>query len=84
MEFSYYFHYCKNLKFEDRPDYASLKSLLFDLIASKENINNLPEYMFDWFIDDENPEEQEVFSDREVSIIYLIIYGILLFQKCTF
>lgn len=84
MEFSYYFHYCKNLKFEDRPDYASLKSLLFDLIASKENINNLPEYMFDWFIDDENPEEQEVFSDREVSIIYLIIYGILLFQECTF
>ncbi len=57
MDFAYYFHYCKNLKFEDRPDYSSLKGLLFDLILSKESVTlAYPEFMMDWFIDEENIE----------------------------
>ena len=51
MEFSYYFHYCKNLKFEDRPDYTTLKCLFADLLASRVNIDE--EFIYDWF-DDEN------------------------------
>lgn len=47
MEFSYYFHYCKNLKFEDRPDYTTIKCLFADLLASKINPEN--EFVFDWF-----------------------------------
>ena len=51
MEFSFYFHYCKNLEFEDRPDYNTLKYLFADLLASRVNIED--EFIFDWF-DDSN------------------------------
>lgn len=57
MEFSYYFHYCKNLKYEDRPDYSTLKSLFYDLLMTQENINiHYPEFTFDWFEDDKKDE----------------------------
>lgn len=51
IEFSFYFHYCKNLKFEDRPDYSSLKGAFADLLSSR----MLPgqELNYDWF-DEEN------------------------------
>ena len=52
MEFSYYFHYCKNLKFEDRPDYSTLKSLFYDLLISQVNITNTTDFMFDWFYEE--------------------------------
>lgn len=52
MEFSYYFHYCKNLKFEDRPDYSTLKSLFYDLLMSQVQINNVMDFVFDWFTDE--------------------------------
>jgi serine/threonine protein kinase len=52
-EFSYYFHYCKNLKFEDRPDYNSLKSMFAELLNSRMKIHNLKELVYDWF-DEEN------------------------------
>ena len=52
-EFSYYFHYCKNLKFEDRPDYNSLKSMFADLLMSRMKINGIKELIYDWF-DEEN------------------------------
>ena len=52
-EFSYYFHYCKNLKFEDRPDYNSLKSMFAELLSSRMKIHNLKELVYDWF-DEEN------------------------------
>jgi serine/threonine protein kinase len=53
LEFSYYFHYCKNLKYEDRPDYATLKSLFYDLLMQQENVNvGYPEFTLDWFEDD--------------------------------
>ena len=52
-EFSYYFHYCKNLKFEDRPDYNSLKCMFGELLESRKKINNIKELIYDWF-DEEN------------------------------
>jgi len=61
MEFSYYFHYCKNLKFEDRPDYTTLKCLFADLLASRINIED--EFIFDWFDDSnffKNKKEKEL------------------------
>ena len=57
MEFSYYFHYCKNLKFEDRPDYTTLKCMFADLLASRIKIEN--EFVFDWF-DENNSNRKEV------------------------
>ena len=38
IEFSYYFHYCRNLKFEDRPDYNMLKKLFMDVLVSRINL----------------------------------------------
>ena len=52
-EFSFYFHYCKNLKFEDRPDYNSLKCMFAELLSSRMKINNIKELVYDWF-DEEN------------------------------
>ena len=31
MEFASYFHYCRSLRFDDKPDYAYLKRLFRDL-----------------------------------------------------
>jgi hypothetical protein len=59
VEFAYYFHYCKNLKFEDRPDYSTLKSLFFDLLMQDYSINT--EFVFDWFLE---PEEEKEERDR--------------------
>lgn len=61
MDFAYYFHYCKNLKFEDRPDYSSLKSLFFDLLMQQESSNPMayPEFTFEWFEDAQEEKEEE-------------------------
>ena len=56
-EFSYYFNYCKNLKFEDRPDYNSLKGMFAELLSSR--INNLKELVYDWF------DEENVYRERK-------------------
>ena len=61
MEFSYYFHYCRNLKFEDRPDYNTLKSLFADLLSTRINLKE--EVIFDWF-DEENNYRQK--KDEEL------------------
>jgi len=61
MEFSYYFHYCRNLKFEDRPDYSTLKSLFADLLSSRINLKE--EVIFDWF-DEDNKYRQK--KDEEL------------------
>ena len=61
MEFSYYFHYCRNLKFEDRPDYNTLKTLFIDLLSSRINLKE--EVIFDWF-DEENKYRQK--KDEEL------------------
>ena len=44
-EFATYVHYCKTLRFEDRPDYSFLRKNFKDLMA-KENLEY--DYVFDW------------------------------------
>ena len=58
-EFSYYFHYCKNLKFEDRPDYNSLKSMFADLLLSRMKLNGIKELIYDWF------DEENIYRERK-------------------
>ena len=57
VEFSYYFHYCRNLKFEDRPDYNMLKKLFLDLLATRMNLKE--EILFDWFDEDNSYKEKK-------------------------
>ncbi|XP_048129987.1 casein kinase 1-like protein 2 isoform X2 [Rhodamnia argentea] len=46
-EFASYFHYCRSLRFDDRPDYAYLKRLFRDLFI-REGFQF--DYVFDWTI----------------------------------
>lgn len=46
-EFASYFHYCRSLKFEDKPDYAYLKRIFRDLFI-REGFQF--DYIFDWTI----------------------------------
>lgn len=46
-EFSSYFHYCRSLRFDDKPDYAYLKRLFRDLFI-REGFQF--DYVFDWTI----------------------------------
>jgi len=64
VEFSYYFHYCRNLKFEDRPDYSTLKALFTDLLSSRINLKE--EVIFDWF-DEENAYRERKNKELEFS-----------------
>ena len=57
VEFSYYFHYCRNLKFEDRPDYSTLKTLFADLLSTRINLKE--EVMFDWFDETNSYKERK-------------------------
>ena len=57
IEFSYYFHYCRNLKFEDRPDYNMLKKLFMDVLVSRINLKE--EFLFDWFDEDNSYMERK-------------------------
>ena len=70
LEFSYYFHYVRSLKYQDRPDYASLKGLFYSLLVmvtksikeiSTSNFNTVAQdYCFDWFEElEENSESYE-------------------------
>ncbi|KAI3801086.1 hypothetical protein L1987_29187 [Smallanthus sonchifolius] len=46
-EFMSYFHYCRSLKFEDKPDYSFLKRLFRDLFIRE---GYQFDYVFDWTI----------------------------------
>eukprot|EP00245_Coleochaete_scutata_P009280 TRINITY_DN300_c0_g1_i1.p1 TRINITY_DN300_c0_g1~~TRINITY_DN300_c0_g1_i1.p1 ORF type:complete len:474 (+),score=85.48 TRINITY_DN300_c0_g1_i1:237-1658(+) len=46
-EFATYFHYCRSLRFDDKPDYAYLKRLFRDLFI-REGFQF--DYVFDWTI----------------------------------
>ncbi|XP_071726705.1 casein kinase 1-like protein 2 [Rutidosis leptorrhynchoides] len=46
-EFASYFHYCRSLRFEDKPDYAYLKRIYRDLFI-REGFQF--DYVFDWTI----------------------------------
>jgi casein kinase I family protein HRR25 len=63
VEFCYYFHYCKNLRFDDKPDYAMLRNMFLELLMQNTPINT--EFTFDWFQEDE--EENEDFNENIIS-----------------
>uniref|UniRef100_A0A0E0BBP2 non-specific serine/threonine protein kinase n=1 Tax=Oryza glumipatula TaxID=40148 RepID=A0A0E0BBP2_9ORYZ len=44
-EFTSYFHYCRSLRFEDRPDYSYLKKLFRDVFTRE---GYQLDYIFDW------------------------------------
>ncbi|XP_066343392.1 casein kinase 1-like isoform X2 [Miscanthus floridulus] len=46
-EFTAYFHYCRSLRFEDKPDYSYLKRLFRDLFIRE---GYQLDYVFDWTI----------------------------------
>ncbi|GLT42144.1 hypothetical protein SLA2020_161630 [Shorea laevis] len=46
-EFTSYFHYCRSLRFEDKPDYSYLKRLFRDLFIRE---GYQYDYVFDWTI----------------------------------
>ncbi|KAL2493271.1 casein kinase 1-like protein 2 [Abeliophyllum distichum] len=46
-EFASYFHYCRSLRFDDKPDYAYLKRILRDRFISE---GFQFDYVFDWTI----------------------------------
>lgn len=46
-EFADYMHYCKNLKYDEDPDYAYLRRLFKDLYV-RHGLEN--DYIFDWTI----------------------------------
>ena len=48
-EFSNYLHYCRSLRFEDKPDYPYLRQVFVDLMH-KEGYEY--DYVFDWTIVD--------------------------------
>ena len=48
-EFSNYLHYCRSLRFEDKPDYPFLRQVFLDLLH-KEGYDY--DYVFDWTIVD--------------------------------
>lgn len=64
IEFSFYFHYVKSLKFQERPDYHKLKGLFFNVLASNSEIQNQI-YCFDWFDDMKNMSENDNLSDSD-------------------
>jgi len=57
VEFAYYFHYCKNLKFEDRPDYTALKALFYDVLMRDTSPSISGDYTFDWFEDSDQNKD---------------------------
>ncbi|MFQ6620579.1 hypothetical protein Gotur_000919 [Gossypium turneri] len=52
-EFVSYFHYCRSLRFEDKPDYSYLNRLFRDLFIREENriaVGYQFDYIFDWTV----------------------------------
>ncbi|EFJ10942.1 hypothetical protein SELMODRAFT_127114 [Selaginella moellendorffii] len=47
-EFHSYFHYCRSLRFDDKPDYAYLKRIFRDLFIREAGFQF--DYVFDWTI----------------------------------
>lgn len=68
-EFCTYMNYCRNLKFEERPDYAYLKRMFKDLFFRE---NYQYDYIFDWTILNfvrviQNKQKNEEEKSREES-----------------
>lgn len=56
QEFGTYLTYCRNLKFEEKPDYAYLKKLFKDLFVRS---NFTKDYVYDWNIVAQNKEKEK-------------------------
>lgn len=67
-----YMKYCKELKFEEEPDYKYLRELFRSVMADKKYVYD---YKFDWLIDEtdeeffsESDSDQEYFSDSSGNV----------------
>jgi len=56
VEFSIYMNYCKNLKYNERPDYNFLKVLFIDLLYMHYN----EKFLFDWTLPDPSMDAPNV------------------------
>ena len=68
-EFLHYLNYCKNLKFEERPDYEFLKGLfgkLLGLVITNFNIRR-SEIIFDWCFKDNNTIWKKYLDKEEMT-----------------
>lgn len=55
-EFAVYLNYCKNLRFEDKPDYLYLKNIFWDLM---QKMTYVYDYNWDWKEVKESEEAQK-------------------------
>jgi hypothetical protein len=53
-------NYCKNLKFDEKPDYTYLRKLFEDVLV-KEDCEM--KYIYDWNENDDTPKPQFILSD---------------------
>jgi hypothetical protein len=72
-QFAYYFHCCSNLKYEDRPDYGTLKDLFWDLLTNS-GLSMTTEYVFYWNkheneLEENNIQEEEKRNDNVMNVI---------------
>jgi serine/threonine protein kinase len=57
-EFGVFLRYCRNLRFEDKPDYVYIKNLFGNL----RNQENLPDLYFDWIPSNSNNLDGELYD----------------------
>ena len=69
VEFAAYMHYCRSLRFEDRPDYGYLRKLFRELMI-KQNLEY--NYMFDWITLEDIKKSTIVQEGKSNCLSYLI------------
>ena len=62
-EFSKYMHYCRNLKFEEKPDYNKLRKYLQDIA---ERMNYEHDYYYDWIL--KNPSMSKRLNKYDIPL----------------
>ena len=76
-EFSTFIQYARDLKFEDRPDYAYLKSLIRKMCESNQLVFNYNK--FDWLVRKEKMHEEQ----KENVMKWLLINAQILLQQIS-
>ena len=61
IEFTKYLSQCRNLRFDERPDYASMKNMFKDLFQKS---GYKFDYQYDWVIFNEKKEKAEKREER--------------------